>query len=236
MDLNQILDALYARYQEKQPQDVQYVFPPPATPDEIAAAEAVLGMPLPEELRALYARHAYMMHAWENVSITSVQFIAKSCQSLEDVASDMAAEAEEEEPNAEPFVTANGPVAELIYAPSRIPFGSDGNMDLLIDLDPPAGGTLGQIIRLDIEFGTIEVVANSLTEFFAQGLEAFSKEAPPKSIVPSWLVEKLLLLLSPLVALVMTIGGILVAVIVIAWSALSILMESIAGLFGRKQE
>lgn len=236
MELNVILDALYARYRDKEPESMQYVFPPPAAPEDIAATEAALGMALPDELRALYARHAYMMDAWDGMSINPLQSLAKSRQSLENVAADMAADAaQDEEPSAEAMLTASGPVAPVVYAPSRIPFASQNCCDILIDQQPPAGGTPGQIIRLDIEAGEIEVVAHSLTEFFAQGLEAFSKEEPGKPGKLGLLGERLLGLAGIPVALVMAIGAVLLAVGVIAWGAVSVVAEGVAGLFRRKQ-
>ncbi len=237
MELYQILDALYARYQEKQPGEIQYVFPPGAAAEDIAAAETALGMSLPDELRALYARHAYMTDAWEGVCINPVRAIAESRRSLEDVASNMAEDAaQDENANPEPVLAASGPVAPVINAGSRIPFGSQGNTDLLIDLQPPAGGTQGQIVRLDIEFGTIEVVANSLTEFFQQGLEAFSKERPTLSGKSAWLAQQLMRLLALPTALVMTAGAMLLTIAIITWGTASIVSDSIVGLFRRKQE
>ncbi len=233
MELYRILDALHARYQEKQPDRMQYVFPPRAAAEDIAAAETALGMSLPDDLRALYARHAYMMSAWQGVCVDPVQTIAESQRSLEDVAFNMAADADEGA-NPEPFLKASGAVAPVIYARSRIPFGSQGNTDLLIDLEPPAGGTPGQIVRLDIEFGTIEVLANSLTEFFTQGLEAFSQEKPAGK--PAWLGQRLARLLALPAALAMTAGAMLLTIAIVSWGAASIVAESIVGLFRRKQE
>lgn len=233
MELNGILDALYARYQEKQPESLRYVFPPPAAPEEIAAAEAALGMRLPEELRALYARHAYMLDAWDCMSINPVRSLAESRQSLADVALNMAADAAQEG-DPPPVLTASGPVAPLVYDPSRIPFASENCCDILIDLQPPAGGTPGQIILMDIEFGTIEVVADSLTAFFAQGLEALRNDDPGASGAPGWLMRQLMKAAGLLWALVMTLGAMLLVGGLIAWNAISMGAENLAGRLRRK--
>lgn len=172
--MEKLLADLYAWYREHDPESIRYTFPPPAPMEEIGAAEKAIGIPFPEDLRALYLRHMFMVDVWGSITISRPSEIASSHEQLLRLAGDMAAEHEEaaaEIPDIEPMLRPLGPVAPLIHTRSRIPFAADNDRDILIDMNPPEGGKPGQIIRLDIECGEIEVIAGDLRRFFEQGLE-----------------------------------------------------------------
>ena len=151
---------MYAHYQENEPGDVQYVFSSPASSEEIAATEAAIGIRFPDDLRALFLQFRSLNCIWDSISIFPITEIPSSHQQLLGMASD--------DP---PPTHALGPVSPLIHTCSRIPFAADNDRDILVDLDPPVGGKVGQIVRLDMECGEIEVIAESLQAFLEHGLK-----------------------------------------------------------------
>lgn len=166
MNVNDLLSVIYAHYKENEPQDVEYVFSTSASPEEIAATEAAIGIPFPDALRNLYSRYRSLSCVWDSISVFSPAEIPSSHHQLLEMAA-----------NDPPIMRALGPVAPLIHTPTRIPFAVDNDRDILIDLDPPVGGKVGQIVRLDMECGEIEVIAESLPAFLEQGLKRLKGDA-----------------------------------------------------------
>ncbi len=171
--MKELLDALYAWYEENEPESIQRVFASPASVEDIEAAEKALGIPFPDDLRAIYLRHEYVVNVWGSINVSSPKEIPGDHSQLlklaEQIAEDYAIDAKAT-PDIEPMLRARGPVAPLIHTGTRIPFAADNDRDILIDMSPPKGGKVGQIIRLDIECREIEVIADGLQDFFAQGL------------------------------------------------------------------
>lgn len=163
-----------------------------ATEEELAAAEARLGLPLPDELRTLYrvARELHrgpwsedddeetaraaerneisdgmfreLLHSVDHVHIADAACRPPSWQVLARQA----------------LITPPGaPVQQLVGSPGWIAFGDDhGNKTYAIDLTPGPGGHVGQVITLPYDEETRAYLeAHSLTDF-VRG--KFARETP----------------------------------------------------------
>ncbi len=170
MKIKKLLSAIHSHYQENNPDVIGYVFFPSASPAEIDAAQAALGSqaPFPDELRELYMEYGALLGVWGGgVTVVPVTEIAEIHQQLLEIAADYG----------KPDTV--GLVSSEAHTPARIPFASaDGGLTFSIDLAPAQGGRSGQIVLLDLELGKIEVVADSLQEFFEKGLERLKADSP----------------------------------------------------------
>jgi cell wall assembly regulator SMI1 len=133
-----------------------------ATEADLSAAEALVGSTLPVDLRYLLSKHngsneAQVLPGWE---LFSAQRIVDEWNVWADLREDQ-------------FVPDGltcdpvGPIrADEWWRLTWLPFcGDGGGNHLCVDLDPPAGGVVGQVISMWHDDATRAVVANSLTEF-----------------------------------------------------------------------
>jgi cell wall assembly regulator SMI1 len=78
------------------------------------------------------------------------------------------------------MVFLNGPVWPIIGSPTTVVVGDlNGDVQWLLDLDPAPGGTPGQVVRVDIECATWDVLAPSWTQLlvrYAEDLERFAAD------------------------------------------------------------
>lgn len=141
-------------------------FQPGATRVELEQAEAVLGVELPEDLKALYRLHngskgRFFLGGW---SLLSLEWMIASWQLGQDLAGGQDLE-----------VPPAGPLRPGAWHPRWIPFMNDGaGASLCLDLAPGPGGQVGQVIYQDWELGTIGPLAPNLywyLAFFATELE-----------------------------------------------------------------
>lgn len=74
----------------------------------------------------------------------------------------------------------NGPVRPIIGSPGTVAVGdTNGDIQWLLDFDPAPGGTPGQVIRVDVECSTWDVLAPSWTLLlvrYAEDLEQFATD------------------------------------------------------------
>lgn len=145
--------------------------PAGASADAIATAEERIGIALPDDVRATFARHdgsgeaeLFLQNAYE------MRPIGVALHSLEDMACDWErwhgyecgrADYDRDRPD--------GPIRRKWWNSSWVPFTWDGGGDhLCLDFDPAPGGTPGQVICFSHEIGPVNVVAENWRAFFAQ--------------------------------------------------------------------
>lgn len=85
------------------------------------------------------------------------------------------------------MIHVNGPVRPTSSLVDRVVVGTmNGDVNWLLDLDPPEGGTPGQVVRLDLECGQWDVLAPSWTQLlvrYAEDLEQFAADPESSSLV-----------------------------------------------------
>jgi cell wall assembly regulator SMI1 len=78
----------------------------------------------------------------------------------------------------------NGPVRPIVGSPGAVVVGDmNGDVTWFLDFDPAPGGTPGQVVRVDVELSTWDVLAPSWTQLlirYAEDLELFAT-APDRS-------------------------------------------------------
>lgn len=137
----------------------------------LGAAEAALGVTLPDEVRESMRIHDgtsyYIVDGWEFEPVDRIVSLhAMFCEFVDDGTITLG------DSN---WVRTHGPVRPQKWNRRWISIASDGNGDhLALDLDPPPDGTLGQVIRIDRDVRDVYVIAPSLRamlEGFADDLE-----------------------------------------------------------------
>lgn len=142
-----------------------------ATEDEIAAAEARLGVTLPDELKVIYRVTRARWEDWGD-DYGAPNRVAKAVGyelcALDDLHSvDAAARHSRWAHSATKAVStpSDAAVQGLAGSPGWIAFGSNGGDELAVDLTPGPRGHLGQVILVDHEKSIgAELVADSLTD------------------------------------------------------------------------
>ena len=139
--------------------------PAPATAEQIAAAEAARGRPLPADVRESYRVHNGTSN-WSlphNCDMLPVGDLAACHASQRDTF------ASYEQNGSVEAEAVEGPIKPVRWAETRIQIGANGGGDgIQIDLGPAAGGTVGQVIWFDHEHGPRRVLAPSWAAFLAQ--------------------------------------------------------------------
>lgn len=151
---------------------------PGAAEQAIKELENIIGATLPQDFRVSYRRHdgGYTVNLVSPMEIMSLPGIADSWRMLEELLHD------DQWARQEPYYFTGdsvksgwqtGPIQPVWWNRRWIPFGSDstGNLSCL-DLDPAAGGTVGQIIDWDHECGPSRVLFPGFREL----LEAFADQ------------------------------------------------------------
>jgi cell wall assembly regulator SMI1 len=160
----------------------------PAEVREIDAIEAALGVTLPPDFRSSLLIHNgsnfggpspvpldYLFHTGDIVELTK--------------AWDSGQDPDLDDPRAMAYsidtgdIHVNGPVRPTSSLAARVVVGTmNGDVNWFLDLEPPEGGTPGQVVRLDIECGEWDVLAPSWTQLlvrYAEDLERYA--ADPES-------------------------------------------------------
>jgi cell wall assembly regulator SMI1 len=138
---------------------------PGATPEQIAKLEANIGATLPADLTALLELHdgdAVTLHSW--LQLLAVDHIAAEISN----AHEWAARAR--------CLEVAGPVEPVAWHPGWFPFAILYGASLLhcVDTAPAKGGSVGQVIFVNLEDGERRVIAPSLSAYlerFAASLE-----------------------------------------------------------------
>jgi cell wall assembly regulator SMI1 len=144
---------------------------PPAGEAQIDALEAALGVTLPADFRAGLRRHNGTV--WGRPSpvpleqLYDTDGIVAATREWRDSGEP---DPEWDDPSVwawqidENLIRVNGPVRPTLDPAGRIVLGTmNGDVHWLLDLDPPPGGTPGQVVRIDPECQQWDVLAPSWT-------------------------------------------------------------------------
>jgi cell wall assembly regulator SMI1 len=165
----------------------------PAAVQAIDAAEAALAVPLPQDFRASLRIHN---GTGPGPTLPSPDPSPVPLECLYDTnliieRTRMWRDSYQPEPNwDDPQVWAymvdrnmlwlNGPVRPIIGSPGTVVVGDmNGDVQWLLDFDPAPGGTPGQVVRVDVECSSWDVLAPSWTQLlvrYAEDLELFAAD------------------------------------------------------------
>ncbi len=143
----------------------------PATVHAIAAAEDLIGLSLPEDVRASYAVHngsgeacilpqSYGQRCMNGVALLSLDEVVGNSQMWRNFRFN-----ESNHSRARP----DGPISQTWWKSRWVPITWDGGGDhLCLDFDPAPGGVCGQLICFSHEVGPVNVVADSWKSYLEQ--------------------------------------------------------------------
>jgi cell wall assembly regulator SMI1 len=162
------IDAWLAR----QAPDILADLNPPASPEALSDTEARIGRELPEDVRATFQIHdgqrgsaPWSFPEWK---LLPIRFVAQELDVLRELRADGVFD--------HAVARAEGPVHATWWSQAWIPLLANGYGDYLcVDVDPPEGGRIGQLLQYWGRHETREVVAPSLRAWltiFADDLEA----------------------------------------------------------------
>ena len=142
---------------------------PPATARQIADAEAIIGAEFPPELLASLAVHDGQrpdeLEVFGEWALLCVAESARVWRKLARMADEGALHTHDEPA----WVKVIGAVRPRSWDRASIPIASDGQGDhLILDLDPPRGGTRGQVVTYGPRRSSREVVAPDFGAWLAQ--------------------------------------------------------------------
>jgi cell wall assembly regulator SMI1 len=138
---------------------------PPASREAVSDAEQRLGWTLPADVRASFAIHdgqgaaaPWGFPGWRMLPLALAVARFEDLRTLQDQGA-----------FANTVVRARGPLKAVWWSPGWIPLFSNGSGDnLCVDVDPPDGGRVGQVLEY---WGRVEqrsVIAPSLTEWLGK--------------------------------------------------------------------
>lgn len=153
---------------------------PPATEEEIHRLETVIGQELPDELRQLYLiangqRDPYLVTPKPEEYSASlflyyeflpIEGVIAQYQSWQNIIEDIG-----EDGNEFIFAAEGHPVDPVYWSASWIPVAGGGANGYAIDLSPPRGGNIGQVINFGADDDARIVIASSLSEFFQMAVQ-----------------------------------------------------------------
>jgi cell wall assembly regulator SMI1 len=151
------------------------LLPPGATETAIRSAERAMGLSLPSDLRAFYRLHdglggKWLLHYGEFFSLAKMLDGWEAHRHLERSQRTQIAK------GGWVPLDLNGPIRPVWWSPRRVPVTWIGASDgVMADLDPAAGGDVGQLVEFLHEVGPRCVLATSFTAWLrrlAAGLEA----------------------------------------------------------------
>lgn len=144
---------------------------PGASEEELAQAEATLGVALPEDFKASYRLHngGVSLFVGMSESFFPLKRVLGEWSVYQDLKKHQSGWAESE-PG---FLTDPGrehlPIQPVWWHPKLIPFAADGaGNNWCVDLDPAPGGHVGQVIDWDHEDGPTGVLFPSFQALFSQ--------------------------------------------------------------------
>jgi cell wall assembly regulator SMI1 len=163
---------------------------PPASAAEVADLERAIGRALPADLRDWFSIHAGAAFSiWSRApslpwTLVRAQAIAARWKEIAELHAELAAEFGPDAGRAR----AIGPVSPVSWKPAWIPLAREGGNVLCADMQPEAGGTVGQLVVSYKDSSPRRVAAPSLTALFrdyADDLELGKYEYEPfVGIVP----------------------------------------------------
>jgi cell wall assembly regulator SMI1 len=162
----------------------------PAAVQAIDAVEAALAVPLPQDFRVSLRIHNGTKWIYDDSpSPVPLEHLCDTNQIIE--MTRMWRDGYHPEPNwDDPQVWAylfdrkmlwlTGPVRPIVGSPGTVVVGNmNGDVQWLLDFDPAPGGTPGQVVRVDVECASWEVLAPSWTQLlvrYAEDLELFAAD------------------------------------------------------------
>ena len=173
------IEGLWQRieiWMHRQAPQLWHQLAPGASEEAIKHLEGILDITLPGDVRASYRRHngGYQIKLGSRMNILPVEGIIEIWQLLRELLDD------EDWASMPPHYFKDdglgwetGPIQPVWWHQRWIPFGMDnvGNLSCL-DLAPPPGGAIGQILDWDHECGPSQVLFSS----FHQLLSAFADQ------------------------------------------------------------
>ncbi|MGH3657613.1 MAG: hypothetical protein ACRDUA_13230 [Micromonosporaceae bacterium] len=85
------------------------------------------------------------------------------------------------------MICPNGPVRPIVGSTGAVVVGDmNGDVHWLLDFDPAPGGTPGQVVRVDVECSSWDVLAPSWTQLlvrYAEDLELFAADPDSSTLV-----------------------------------------------------
>ncbi len=157
-----IADELLRKNQGKR---LDYMLLPPALGTDIAIFESEIGTSLPTDYKAslyTYEGTVFWVWLWDAVTIPSISEV------IHDWKLNLKEANHPNSRNAE--LLPYGPVRRCIFDSLWIPVANDNGIPICLDLNPLPEGSMGQMIYVDWEDGTVRVIAKSFTEFLKIGL------------------------------------------------------------------
>lgn len=171
---------------------------PAATEAQIEAFEIEVGYALPEDLRALYRIADGQVDPWRitdpapgtkvaplfgSYLFLSLERAQSEYESWQDIR-DQSGENFADDYNDTVLRPGDPPVYAEYWRPGWVPFSADGSGNhYAVDLSPPPGGNVGQIIVFGADESIRKVLAPSLTEFLrgaiARGIHNPIERTPP---------------------------------------------------------
>ena len=158
---------------------------PGATDAQLAEVETRLGRPLPDDLYQLYKIANGQIDPFDDDSFDQtfapmfgdMLFLPlHHAQDLYSVIVDFSEMAKEEPDTFNSVdVRAEDPMHPVGYSPAWWPFASTDSYIYAVDLDPPKGGTYGQVIFLDTAGSSRKVLASSIAEFMNEAGKRLDK-------------------------------------------------------------
>jgi cell wall assembly regulator SMI1 len=173
---------------------------PPASHTDIQAVETALGLPLPDAFKTLLnVFDGEDGETWLAILGDGHQLL--SCQQIIEqyrLAQEFGAREVEPEMETVAFwkdriennvIFVKGAVKPLLLAPRWVPFTSmNGDIIRYFDFDPAPGGTLGQVIEVDAEGCSYQVLASSFEDWlhrYADDLEAGRYQVDEEGFIES---------------------------------------------------
>jgi cell wall assembly regulator SMI1 len=154
------MQELWNRYLDTLPKLARAKLPPGAVAEKVQAMETGFGYAFPRDLRDFFLAHqgqgrskTPLLDPWYTMGFDE---LLKHWSKMGDLAS------------ASPSMklVIEGPVQAVVGCRGWIPFARDaGDRLLAFDLEPAAGGWLGQLIEIDLERGLRRLVSPSLRQF-----------------------------------------------------------------------
>ena len=153
---------------------------PGATDDQVTALESELGFSLPDAFKASLAVHNGEDDGWpckvfaNHGAYLSTSRIVEEWRQRQQFGEDI--EEDPEELLQQGVITVDGPVKPKMFLRHWVPFMEcNGDVFWAMDFSPAAGGTEGQIIQVDWEGCSWNVVANSFTDFLENYVTALER-------------------------------------------------------------
>ncbi|MFC7547767.1 SMI1/KNR4 family protein [Plantactinospora sp. GCM10030261] len=171
----------------------------PATEREIDAVEAALAVPLPPDFRASLRVHngtdpgpTLPPPDPSPVPLTQLYDTSKIIEMTRMWRDNHHPEPDWDDPQVwahlvdTEMLSLNGPVRPIVGSPGAVVVGDmNGDVWWLLDCDPAPGGTPGQVVRVDIECASWDVLAPSWTRLlvrYAEDLEQFATDPDTSSL------------------------------------------------------